>query len=75
VADNPLQTAQTNDAQNLARNSVSQILSQQLNRFTGNYLNGIVELNLNLNSFEDYSSGTGRRENPVEYCCFKRLIE
>ncbi len=60
VADDPLQTAQTYGAADFARNSVSQLLTQQLNRFAGNYLKNIVSLDLNLNSYEDYSTGSAQ---------------
>lgn len=43
----------------LARSSVSQLLSSQANQLSAQYLKG-VDLNLNLDSYTDYSSGTAR---------------
>jgi translocation and assembly module TamB len=40
-----------------ARTSVSKFLSQQLNKFTEQYIKG-VELNFELQSYDDYSTGT-----------------
>jgi hypothetical protein len=43
----------------LARSSVSQLLSSQANQLSAQYLKG-VDLNLNLDSYTDYSSGAAR---------------
>ena len=74
VADDPLQTAQTFGPQDLARNSVSQLLTQQLNRFAGNYLKDIVSLDLNLNSYEDYSTGTAQGRTQLNILASKDLF-
>lgn len=47
----------------LARASASKILSQQLNNLTANLING-VELNFDLNTTDDYT--TGQRENKTD---------
>ena len=50
-------------AAGLARESASKILSQQLNNLAGDLING-VELNFDLQSSEDYT--TGQRENKTD---------
>jgi translocation and assembly module TamB len=54
-------------ANTLVRESASKILSQQLNNLTGTYIN-FVELNLNVQSYEDFSSGVaqGRTELQID---------
>lgn len=53
-------------AESLARESASRILGQQLNRLAGRHIKG-VELNVGLESYQDYSTGqaTGRTELAV----------
>jgi translocation and assembly module TamB len=53
-------------AEGLARESVSRIMGQQLNRLAGKYIQG-VELSVGLESYEDYSTGEaeGRTELAV----------
>ena len=65
VASDPLQSSQNNDVANVARNSVSELLSQQLNRFASNYIKN-VQINVNLNSYEDYTSGTPQGRTQLE---------
>ncbi len=50
-------------AQGLARESASKILSQQLNNLAGDLIKG-VELDFNLDSTEDYT--TGKKENKTD---------
>jgi hypothetical protein len=47
-----------------ARNSVSDLLSDQLNKMTGKYLGGLG-LELGLNSYEDYSTGEGKNKTDL----------
>ncbi|MGI8893355.1 MAG: translocation/assembly module TamB domain-containing protein, partial [Bacteroidia bacterium] len=53
-------------AEGIARESVSRLLGQQLNRLAGKYITGF-ELNVGLESYEDYSTGEeeGRTELAV----------
>jgi hypothetical protein len=51
------------DANSLARQSASKILSQQLNNLAGDLIEG-VELNFDLNSTEEYT--TGQKENRTD---------
>ena len=73
VTDDPLQSGQNSDVENIARNSVSQLLSQQLNRFTGNVIKG-MDITLNVNSFEDYSSGSALGRTQLQLDVTKQLF-
>lgn len=63
VQQDPLASEGGGGTEELARNSVSKFLSQQLNKFSEQYVKG-VELNFDLQSYDDYSSGDaeGRTE-------------
>jgi hypothetical protein len=54
-----------NDGSNLARNSVSKVLNQQLNRLSDRYVKGI-NLELNVDSYEDYSTTSNSYEGRTE---------
>jgi len=54
-----------NDGSNIARNSVSKVLNQQLNRLSDRYVKG-VNLELNVDSYEDYSTTSGGFEGRTE---------
>ena len=54
-----------NDGSNLARNSVSKVLNQQLNRLSDKYVKG-VNLELNVDSYEDYSTSSNSYEGRTE---------
>jgi hypothetical protein len=64
VGENPFasETGGTN-VSSLARESASKILSQQLNNLAGDLIEG-VELNFDLNTSDDYT--TGQRENKTD---------
>ena len=57
----------------LARQSVSKILSQQLNNFASDLISG-VELNFDLESTEDYTSGERQETHRPECGGLKRLL-
>lgn len=57
----------------IARNSASQILSNQLNKLSNQYVKG-VNLNLDLNSYEDYQSGTAQDRTQLEMSLSKNLF-
>lgn len=63
IQENPLQTESGGSASTVARNSVSRFLTQELNQYGANLIPG-VELNFDVQSYDDYSSGTaeGRTE-------------
>jgi hypothetical protein len=57
IGENPFSSSGGLSASTLAKQSVSKILSQQLNDLAGSLIDG-VNLNFDLQSSEDYSSGT-----------------
>lgn len=56
VAENPLESVGGTSVSSMARQSVSKLLSEQLNRLAGDLIAG-VDLNFDLESTEDYSTG------------------
>src|SRR5690606_7292582 len=56
VAENPFESAGGTSVSSIARQSVSKLLSEQLNRLAGDLIAG-VDLNFDLESTEDYSTG------------------
>ena len=74
IGDNPLQSQGGNSGvQGLVRNSVSSMLSDQLNRLAGNLIAG-VDLNFGLTSGEDYSSGTAQNRTDLNVGLSKRFL-
>lgn len=63
IADNPFETSGGGGAELMARQSASKILSQQLNNLAGDLIKG-VDINFDLQSSEDYS--TGKAENKTD---------
>jgi translocation and assembly module TamB len=60
----------------MARNSVSQLLSSQLNAFSQNLLgNSGVELDFDLDSFQDFESGQGRDRTQLNVNARTRLMD
>ncbi|MBE0392909.1 translocation/assembly module TamB domain-containing protein [Flavobacterium sp. PL002] len=57
----------------LARESASKILSQQLNNLAGDLING-VELNFDLNSTEDYTTGQLENRTDLSVGLSKKLL-
>lgn len=62
------------DSEAIARNSASQILSNQLNKLSSKYVKG-VDLNLGLNSYEDYESGTAQDRTQLDVSLSKSLFD
>lgn len=63
IGENPFASEAGVNGETLARQSVSKILSQQLNNLASDVING-VEFNFDLESTEDYT--TGQRENRTD---------
>jgi hypothetical protein len=61
------------NSESIARNSASQILSNQLNKLSNQYVKG-VNLNLDLNSYEDYQSGTAQDRTQLDVSLSKNLF-
>ena len=73
ISDNPLASAGGTSVEDNTRRSVSRILSDQLNRLTDN-ING-VQLNVNLESYEDYSAGSPEDRTDLELGVSKSLFD
>ena len=75
IGENPFASeAGSASAETLARQSVSKILSQQLNDFAGNLISG-VELNFDLESTEDYTTGQRADRTDLNVGVSKRLLD
>jgi hypothetical protein len=75
IAENPLASADGNDGlTDFARSSASQILSTQLNRLSGRYIKG-VSVNVGLESYQDYSTGTAEGRTQMQLALSKKLFD
>ncbi|WP_027376555.1 translocation/assembly module TamB domain-containing protein [Kaistella palustris] len=74
VGENPFQSDTGLSASTLAKQSVSRILSEQLNNLAKDLIGG-VELNFDLESTEDYSSGTKNERTDLNVDLSKRLFD
>lgn len=73
VGENPFESQSGLSAEALARQSVSKILSQQLNNLTADLIKG-VDLNFDLESSEDYTSGQKNTRTDLNVGISKRLL-
>jgi hypothetical protein len=73
IQENPLQT-ETNAASNAARTTVSRFLSAQLNQLSSKVVPG-VELNFDVQSYDDYESGQAEGRTEVEIGVKKQLFD
>lgn len=74
VAENPFaNSAGGGGVESLARSSVSKILSEQLNQLAGNLIQG-VDLNFDLVSSEDYTTGNLQNRTDLNVGLSKRLL-
>lgn len=74
IGDNPLQSqVGSGGVEGAIRNSVSSLLSDQLNKLAGNLIEG-VDLNFGLTSGEDYSSGTATNRTDLNVGLSKRFL-
>jgi translocation and assembly module TamB len=75
VPENPLVSVGGNSAlSDFARSSVSQILTEQLNRLSEQYMAG-VNLNVGLASYEDYSTGNAEGRTQLQLALSKQLFD
>lgn len=75
VGENPFESmAGGMTAESIARQSVSKILSDQMNNLAGNLIAGI-ELDFNLESIEDYSSGERENRTDLNIGVSKRMLD
>ncbi|MFD0763882.1 translocation/assembly module TamB domain-containing protein [Mucilaginibacter lutimaris] len=74
IGDNPLQSqGGSAGVQGAIRNSVSSLLTDQLNSLAGGLISG-VDLNFGLTSGEDYSSGTATNRTDLNVGLSKRFL-
>lgn len=75
VGENPFASeAGSGGVESLARQSVSKIMSQQLNNLAGDLIKG-VELNFDLQSTEDYTSGIKENRTDLNVGVSKRMLD
>nr|WP_230466720.1 translocation/assembly module TamB [Faecalibacter macacae] len=73
VGNNPFQSQSGVSAESMARQSVSNILSDQLNNLAADLIQG-VDINLGLNSQDDYSTGEKNTRTDLNVEVSKRLL-
>jgi hypothetical protein len=74
VAENPFASSAGGSVESMARESVSKLLSSQLNRLAGDLIAG-VELNFDLASTDDYSTGSLQNRTDLNIGVSKRLLD
>jgi translocation and assembly module TamB len=72
ISDNPLESQGGGSLASSARQSVSKILSDQLNRLSSNVKG--VQLSFDLKSYEDYSSGSASNQTELQLGVSKSLM-
>lgn len=73
IGENPFDTNSGTSAEAMARQSVSRILSESLNDIAGDLIAG-VDLNFNLESSEDYSTGEKTNRTDLNVELSKKLL-
>lgn len=74
IGDNPFATGNSAlTAEGFARQSVSKLLSEQLNNLASNLIDG-VDINFDLASSEDYTTGEKRNRTDLNVAVSKRLL-
>lgn len=73
ITDNPFQTSGGITAESFARQSASKLLSEQLNQLAADLIHG-VDVNINLESQDDYTTGEQRTRTDLNVGLSKRLL-
>jgi hypothetical protein len=73
IGENPFESGAGLSGEMLARQSVSKILSQQLNNLASDLIKG-VDLNFDLESSEDYSTGSKNTRTDLNVVLSKKLL-
>ncbi len=73
IGENPFQSSAGMSAESVARQSVSRMLSEQLNNIAADLIDG-VELNFDLESTDDYSTGTQQNRTDLNVNISKTLL-
>ncbi len=74
VQDNPLEMGANGEASNLVRNTVSSFLSSELNKWSSKLVPG-VELNFDVNSYNEYESNQVSGRTQVDIGLKKQLFD
>ena len=75
IIDDPNSSSGGSDlATTAARNSVNQILSDQLNKLTGKYIQG-VDISLGVNTYDQSAGGQEYQRTSVDYQVSKRVLD
>ncbi|MEC5394183.1 translocation/assembly module TamB domain-containing protein [Bergeyella sp. RCAD1439] len=74
IGENPFQSESGVSAGTMARQSVSQILSQQLNNIASDLIAG-VDLTFDFDSYEEYSTGSRNQRTDMNVALSKRLLD
>lgn len=73
IGENPFESGAGMSAESMARQSVSKLLSQQLNNLAAGLIKG-VDIDLGLDSSEDYSSGAKNTRTDLNVGLSKKLL-
>ncbi|MBO9199289.1 MULTISPECIES: translocation/assembly module TamB domain-containing protein [Niastella] len=74
VGDNPFESSAGGvTAESLARQSASKLLTEQLNRLAGSLVHG-VDINFDVTSYDDYSSGSAQTRTEMNVGVSKNLL-
>ena len=73
IGENPFQSESGMSAGTMARQSVSQILSDQLNNLAGDLIEG-VDMTFDFNSYDDYTMGEKNTRTDLNVTLSKRLL-
>lgn len=73
IQENPLQTDANGRASTIVRSTVGKFLSAQLNQLSSNVVSG-VELDFDIQSYDDYSTGQAQGRTQVEIGLKKQLF-
>lgn len=73
IGENPFESSAGLSAEDMARQSVSKILSQQINNLASGLIKG-VDLNFDLESWEDYSTGQKNTRTDLNVDISKKLL-
>ncbi|MFO7657175.1 MAG: translocation/assembly module TamB domain-containing protein, partial [Bacteroidales bacterium] len=73
IQENPLQSDANIEASSIVRSTVGKLLSAQLNQLSSKVVTG-VELNFDIQSYDDYSSGQAEGRTQVELGLKKQLF-
>lgn len=75
IPDNPFASSSSGGSTStLARQSVSKLLTSQLNQLAGSLITG-VDIDIGIDSDEDYSTGTGEKRTDLNVALSKKLLK